>query len=141
MRQLPNLIKSSVLLLFIDIVLVLDHLKNPYFVLFGIFFMEHLWATVMVLLLVFIGIVAGYGILRKRRFAYRLGLALAAFLFINSLINLVLLAFVAGDISDFLHQRIFGENVFLGFVFLQLMFLAVNAFLFINIKASRKLLK
>lgn len=141
MRPLPNIIKVSLLLFFIDLMLILEHLKNSYFVLLGIFFLEHVAATVLLLVLAFIAVVAGYYILKRNKAVYWLSQAFALFFILNSLINLVLIVFISSDIAGFLHQRVFGEDVFPGFIVMQLILVLNNLLLSLNLKSSKRLLK
>ena len=141
MKSLPTIIKAAVVLIFIDLLLLLNYLRKPYFVLGGIFFLDSIKATTIILALVFIAVITGYFILKRCRAIYSLTLFFAFLLILNSVINIIALIFVSDDVAGFLEEIIFGENVFAGFVIMQILFLLINLELYVCVKNARKVLK
>jgi len=141
MRPLPNIIKAIVLLIFINLLLLINYLQYSYFVLFGIFFLENISATVLILFLFFIAGIAGFSYTKRKKSVYRLTQAFAAFLFLNSLTAIIASLFFAEDLTGFLNDRIFGENIFTAFVASQILVMLVNLILIIAVRHSRSLLK
>ena len=139
MRQIPDIIKSAVILVFIEQALVLSYLRKPHFILAGLFFIEGNYATLLIIVLSFAIIYIGYRIIRQQKKAYRMTRYLSMFFILNSLINLIAMIFISSDMAGFL-TRIFGEDVFSGFVFIQILFLLTSLGLFITIKRSRNVL-
>ena len=70
MSKIPNIIKFSVTLLFIDLILILNHLRKPYFVFGGIIFIESIVATIIILLLSTMIIYFGYKVLKQNKSIY-----------------------------------------------------------------------
>jgi len=139
MKPLTPAIRLAVILVFIDIALILNYLRDPYFILVGVFYLDSFMATVLVLALLFAAILIGYRILRRYTVFY-LAKYFAYFFIANSIINLVLTVFVADDMAGFL-QRIIGSDVLSGFILIQVFFLLINLLLLQALKSCHELLR
>lgn len=132
-------VRNTVLVFFVNLALLLSYLREPFFVLSGLFFFESITATTIVLVLIFINVLGATMILRHKKHYFRLTKALVVFLAINSIVNLFALVFVSSDMAGFF-MRVFGENIFSGFVVVQILFVLVNAWLLLMLQFTRRVL-
>jgi hypothetical protein len=140
MSKIPNIIKFCVTLFFIDLILILNHLKKPYFVIGGIIYIENIIATIIILVISLIILYLGYNILKLNKSVFNISRYFFIFLIINSIINLIASIFLTKDMAGFL-SRVFGEDVFVGYILVQLMIILVNVSLYWLIKVSKNLLR
>jgi hypothetical protein len=140
MSKIPNIIKFSVTLLFIDLILILNHLRKPYFVFGGIIFIESIVATIIILLLSTMIIYFGYKVLKQNKSIYFVSRYFFLFLVINSVINLIASFFLTNDMAGFLYG-VFGESVLFGYVIIQILIIIVNLSLYWLLYASKDILQ
>jgi len=136
----PSIVRTMVLLVFVNMALFLHFLQGPYIVLIGIFFLESTVATAIVLFMLALLLIIGYQVFRQSRKVFWLIKTIALLLLLNSLANLIATPFISDDVTGTL-TRIFNENVIWGFIMLQLLFAFVNLWLYIAVKNSRKIFK
>ncbi len=139
MKEIPRVVKSAMIPIFIDLALVLGYLRKPYFILAGMFFLDGNAATVLALGLSFLAVYVGFRVLRQHRRVYRTARLFAGFFILNSLINIIAVFFISADMQGFL-ERVFSENILTGFIFLQVLFIIANAWLFVAIRKARRVL-
>jgi len=139
MKPLTAGIRTAVLLVFVDIALLLNFLRNPYFVLGGLFFLESFIATVIIIGLVSAAVLIGYRILRRYT-VYRLARYFALFMIINSVINIIFAAFIRDDVAGFL-ARISGSEVFYAYILLQVLSFVINMWLYKLLKHAYEFLR
>ena len=133
----PNILRTILLLVFVDLALLMNYIRKPHFILTGLFFFDSVFATVIALLLMFLCILIGIQLYRLKKSVYKLSLFYTRILLWNSIITLAFAVFIYDDMAGFL-LRIFGANVFFGFILQQLMFVLVNYWLFIALSGARK---
>lgn len=131
-------IKPAAILIFLNIALLLNYLREPYFVLFGLFYLDSLPATILVLILLLLYVLIGIMVIKKRKKLRRVTKFLSIFLIVNSVINTFLAIFIAKDMAGYL-ERLFEQDVFLGFIVLQIGFIIVNVMLLFRVKRSNYL--
>jgi hypothetical protein len=102
MRKVHGMITAFVLLCFIDILLLMDYLRGPYFVLAGLSFVGG-WPAYIVVLGISCGIgIGAYRVLRLQDSAYYGTVGLLILLLLNSIAGLAALNFAPDDLAGFL---------------------------------------
>ena len=137
MKPLPKTIKAAAVLIFIDLVVLFDHIRLPYMVIMGVYFLEGPLPTTLALCAFLAMGVGGYLILKKNKRAMRNIQLLAIVFSINALANLVSSFIFGKDIAGLL-ERVAGSYSVAGFASVQAVFLATNILLWFTLKNARK---
>jgi len=132
--------KNIALLYLVSFSLIVGSLYKPHMVLFGLFYLDSIPATFAIISLGIVCAIAGITALRGKRAAILLTKYYTSFIVLNSIVNLVALLFVYQDVQGFM-LRIFGEDMTSGFIFIQVVAILANLWLYVAVMGSKRLFR
>jgi len=134
----PDIIRTLTLLFFVEFALLLNFLREPYFVILGAFYMDNIASTIITLTLLTLTAWFGIAVFRQKSWVKSPAKYLAMLVMINSTANIIVSIFLSDDIAGYL-SRVFEEAVFFGFILLQFFFVFINFWIYAAVKSSRRI--